>query len=492
MVDTRESANEITEQFDRHFEWLAVFDDDEIVPLRRDEMEVAVEKEKIVLLTYGNSGHISKRITSYSISEEQVELTVSGSFGRDVSTILFIPRESALLLKQQVDHARLERAAKAAATLFDLESGYKIRSISLSQDNARLSHLFAISPLGEHLAAVFDVTGDVPHRSLLAAAIKLNDRLAARKNHPIYDLIIAGLRPQMRRLKKLVALLKPNVAARFQFFEIEDDGENLNAKPLRQTAFNELWRTSVKRKYGSELIMPSKTATEIVAMASEKIDVVNTANGETLRFYGLPFARVRRIAGEEQCWFGIGNKRKLLNDTTREEFYGLVDELHRRRDKETPEKRHELYSTAAESWIGSILRRDITKLDANLILSPIYDQFQTTSGKLDLLAMRRNGQLVVIEIKAQPDRNAVFQSIEYWQKVELLRRKGVLQDAGLFGAREILDRPSLLYIVAPALSFHHDFDRFASAVRSEIDIWRWELHQDWRSEIKAIARKDYS
>lgn len=491
MVDNQDPADEISAQLDRHFEWLGVFDDEEIVPLRRDEIEVAADRSHLLLITYAKTGHISRKINSFSINENDVEMILGGAFGSEDMAVRFIPRESAILLKQQVDHARLVRAAKAAAAMFDAESGYKIKSISLSKDNARLAHIYATSRLKENVAAIFDVTGDVSHRSLLASAIKLTDRLSARKNNPIDELVIAGARPQMRRLKKLLALLKPATASRFLLFEIMDSDDAFTAKPLRQAALNELWRTSVKRKYDQEIKINSSTATSIIGMANEKIDVIHTGNGETLRFHGLPFARVRSVAGKERCWFGVGNRRKPLDENTREEFYGLVDELHRRRDKETPEKRHELYRTAAESWIGSILSRDITKLDANLILSPIYDQFQTTSGKLDLLAMRRNGQLVVIEIKAQPDRNAVFQSIEYWQKIELLRRKGIVSDARLFGDREILDRPSLLYIVAPALSFHHDFDRFASAVRSEIDIWRWELHEAWRSEIKVIARKDY-
>jgi hypothetical protein len=146
---------------------------------------------------------------------------------------------------------------------------------------------------------------------------------------------------------------------------------------------------------------------------------------------------------------------------------------------------------AAEAWLESILRRNIKLLDANLILSPIYNQFRSSNDKIDLLAIRKDGRLVIIEIKTSPDRDTIFQAADYWRKIELQRRRGVLADARLFGSREIADRPALIYIVAPALSFHHDFEYFARTLNSEIELWRWELHQDWRREIKVVGRKRY-
>jgi hypothetical protein len=56
---------------------------------------------------------------------------------------------------------------------------------------------------------------------------------------------------------------------------------------------------------------------------------------------------------------------------------------------------------------------------------------------------------------------------------------------------QILDKPALVYAVAPALSFHGDFGYFARSLRREIEVWRFELREDWRSEIKVLARRDY-
>jgi hypothetical protein len=86
----------------------------------------------------------------------------------------------------------------------------------------------------------------------------------------------------------------------------------------------------------------------------------------------------------------------------------------------------------------------------------------------------------------------VFQAADYWRKIELQRRKGVLAKAKLFGDVEIIDKPALVYAVAPALNFHRDFDEFAQMMAPEIELWRFELHENWRKQIKVVSRRDQS
>ncbi len=86
----------------------------------------------------------------------------------------------------------------------------------------------------------------------------------------------------------------------------------------------------------------------------------------------------------------------------------------------------------------------------------------------------------------------VYQAADYWRKIELQRRRGELARVRAFGDMEILDKPALVYAVAPALSFHADFGLFAGTLRKEIEIWRFELRENWRSEIKVLTRRDYT
>jgi len=74
----------------------------------------------------------------------------------------------------------------------------------------------------------------------------------------------------------------------------------------------------------------------------------------------------------------------------------------------------------------------------------------------------------------------------------LQRRRGILTAANLFDGREIADRPALIYLAAPAWSFHRDFEFFARTVSPEIELWRFELHENWRETVKVLARLNYA
>jgi hypothetical protein len=71
----------------------------------------------------------------------------------------------------------------------------------------------------------------------------------------------------------------------------------------------------------------------------------------------------------------------------------------------------------------------------------------------------------------------------------LQRRCGNLPKIGLFDDLEISDAPALIYLVAPLMSFHHEFEVLAGAVSSEIEIWRFDLNEDWRNGIR-VARRE--
>src|SRR5205085_2489856 len=142
----------------------------------------------------------------------------------------------------------------------------------------------------------------------------------------------------------------------------------------------------------------SDTAARIVALAPAAIDVVRARYGETLRFHGLAFARVRRTLGREHVWFGTG-ARRLLTEENWPDLAKLLDELNTHRAPDAPDRRHALYAAAPEAWLESLLRRNITRLDPGLILAPLHAQVrpaQKTSASarpVDLLALRRDGRL---------------------------------------------------------------------------------------------------
>jgi hypothetical protein len=270
----------------------------------------------------------------------------------------------------------------------------------------------------------------------------------------------------------------------------KEDPPGLKELPKRKV--RELWREKAPK-----LTLPADTeiseiAASITALSPDKIDTIYSRNGETLRFLGLSFARVRVTAGSEKAWFGVGRDRRPLTDETWNDLTGLLGQLAEIRSPAGGNRRHEYFRSSPEAWLESILRRDISTLDANLILSPLYNQFRSSNDKIDLLALRRDGRLVIIELKTQPDREMVFQAADYWRKIELQRRRGILAAADLFDGREIIDKPALVYLAAPAWSFHRDFEFFSRSLSPEIELWRFELHEEWRDKVKVLARHRYS
>src|SRR5690606_27003423 len=103
---------------------------------------------------------------------------------------------------------------------------------------------------------------------------------------------------------------------------------------------------------------------------------------------------------------------------------------------------------------------------------------------------RKDGRLVIIELKTTPDRELILQAADYWRKIELQRRRGELARSRLFGDIEIIDKPALVYAVAPALCFHRNEEFFSRKLIPEIEVWRFDLHEDWRNEIRVIQRNE--
>ncbi|MEO8041100.1 MAG: hypothetical protein ABI646_00700 [Acidobacteriota bacterium] len=492
MVNAEKLAEGLRARIDSHFEWLLVRPDGGTFPLRRDEIDISFDGEKALLTVLDDSGIGVSRILSLDDdpAAQDISIEVRGQFGESPETIRLVPRTPAIQLSMNVEFARLERANSIAAALIQIFPTYKLSRLALNIDNGRLALIFLRDASGVDVAVMADVTATMIHEAVLTSAMLWFEKLQARKK-PVREVWIAGERKQIRNLRKLVGLLNQNAAARFRMFEISNDVGDPKIKELKIPEFRALWREKPKKITLPAEIRPSQMAERILKLSPDKTDVIFSRHGETIRFLGLPFARVRSIAAEEKAWFGIDRNRRQLNENSWSELAELVQQLETYRSAGTPNKRHELYRMSSEAWLESILRRNIKLLDANLILSPIYNQFRALSDKIDLLAIRRDGRLVIIELKTSPDRETVFQAADYWRKIELQRRRGELNRIKAFGEMKILDKPALVYAVAPALSFHRDFGYFAKALRREVELWRFELREDWRTEVKILSRRDY-
>jgi hypothetical protein len=481
----------LREIVDTHFEWLLV---------RGSGRSFAVTKREIGIFD-GNgdgpsiqfldeNGVHSRKLSGYSLEDGTIQIDFREPADGTVETVTLVPRTPEADLAAEVEIARLERVNEIARLIAEFAPGTKIGRVALNAENGRLGQIGFISSDKTPLAAVVDVTASLTAEALFTAAILCLEKLGMLKK-PVLEIWVICEKRQARNAQKLHALLSDRWKAKITVFEVFRKNEPTSLKLLPTKKIRELWREKAKRLSVPPNVEPSDTARRIVDLSPENIDVVYSNRGETVRFLGMPFARIRVIGGQEKAWFGVGKKRYVLTSESWDDLVVLVSELEKSRSHTTQNKRHEYYRTSPEAWLESILKRDISLLDANLILSPIYNQFRSSSDKIDLLALRRDGRLVIIELKTQPDREMVFQAADYWRKIELQRRRGILQAVDLFGGREIIEKPALVYLAAPAWSFHRDFEFFARAVSPEIELWRFELHENWREKVKVLARHRY-
>src|SRR4030095_12004465 len=91
--------------------------------------------------------------------------------------------------------------------------------------------------------------------------------------------------------------------------------------PVKSFERKHLWRKRLARFPPVNEPQPMERANEILAQAPRAIDVVASRHGQTLRYHGLPFARLRRVMEQEYVWFGIeGSRRRALGEYTCHEF----------------------------------------------------------------------------------------------------------------------------------------------------------------------------
>lgn len=484
----------------RHAEWFCTQGPGEAQALRRNEIQVEIVHGRLVLTCWTDRGSRSWRILGWRWNGQVLSLQASRRMGAELLLIDLIPRASAASISATIRAARQIRCDLLARLAAKVSLDATIERSALSPGVRRgQPGKYARIVLRRKLQRIAVTASVVPSRpssvdAYLSSALLWFRRTAERVRPPYIEqlwLIVPTdlLRPTLNR----ITLLRESLQGIVRIFLVDDDLTLL--RPISSPERSELWK---KRLARFPPVVPAdigQTVQKMIDLAPEAIDVVHARHGETIRYLGLPFARVRSVLGVERVWFGIdGSHRCLLDESTAVEFRNLLRDLFEHRSAEAPDHRHALYHSAPEAWLESLLRHDITKLDPGLIIAPLHAQFRTARGgklgsrPIDMLALRRDGRLVVIELKVSEDREHVLQGADYWRRVEAHRRHGHISRAMLFGDRAIKDESPLVYLVAPTLRVHPSFQTLARFIASDIEIYRFDINEDWRSGVRVMRR----
>jgi hypothetical protein len=531
---TEDAGRRINEIIEAQSEWLCVRGA-RINLLSNSECDFRVEQGRLIFSCLLDEGALIWRITGWEWTGEKLLLETSRRMGAERGQLELVPRASMKATTAQVSATRRERCRQLAELACDSLQGAKIERTSLSAGSRPGQPGAFARIIMRHKSERIAVAGIVVDSAgknidaFLSSTLIWFTRISESARLPfIRQLWLIVESELIESLGQRLALLRDELRSIITIaecgFRIADRKE-YGSKPTirnphsaigqalpRQSSFtrvvslNILSRKELPKlsdlltKKRERLRHPlknaslSESAERIVALEPDAIDVARSRHGETLRFQGLAFARVRRWLNRERVWFGIESaRRRVLDETTEFELHKLVDDLRAHRNACAVDQNNALYRAAPESWLEAELRRNITRLDPGLRLAPLYTQFRParTNGArpIDLLALRQDGRLAVIELKVSEDREHVLQGAAYWLEVEGHRRAGNIARAGLFGEATIADEPALVYLVAPMLRFHRAFEILARQVTKEVEIYRFDINEDWRAGVRVSRRR---
>jgi hypothetical protein len=208
-----------------------------------------------------------------------------------------------------------------------------------------------------------------------------------------------------------------------------------------------------------------------------------------LRFRGLSFARWE----DGRVFFGANDPWQELTPQSRRALERLMEDLKTYRHPLASDTRHSLYRAQPERWLESLVREDVTRVDAVLDPRYIYSQvFAKAGGEhsiLDLLGVTRSGRLAILELKASEHIHLPLQAADYWLRVRRHLQHGDFGRYGYFPHMQLQDAPPLVYLVAPALHFHPATDTLLRYFSRELEIVRVGLTQSWRRGLRVVMRQ---
>ncbi|MEZ5346503.1 MAG: hypothetical protein R2681_13215 [Pyrinomonadaceae bacterium] len=471
-----------------NIEWLITNPSGVPFPLRSGEIEIEKASGKVLFSFPAKNGFQTWRITGIEFDRPKIVLDLSRNFGNENHRFELIPRASAEEFSGAVEIARLKRVNNIARLLPAEFPGVKVIRAELNRENGRFAQILIENNDRTYSTVIADVSDTLSPEILLASAIFTKLRSGKNRKYAVSDVRILCEKRVANKLERLHACLNESWKRNIRLYKLSECDSGSEISAVSDLSISDLWRSKPRKLHALKQRQLSKTAAEIKKLSPGEIDHIYSKNGETLRYLGLPFLRSRNISGNEKIWFGVERARQTLDEGSIEDLYDLFEQLKKYRKHDPPNPQHLFYQMAPEAWLESLLRQNIKLLDANLILSPIYNQFRTSQDKIDLLALRKDGRLVIIELKVSADREMIFQAVDYWRKIELQRRSGVFNKAGLFGEAVISDKPAIVYLVAPTLGYHPDFDFLSKTLSTEIEIYRFDLAENWRKEIKVLRR----
>ena len=464
-----------------------------VAPLAGLSWEVRGAAEKPLLHLWSAEYNLTRRVLAITDhSEERLALAVE-RFGRSKPDRLEFIRVDFNRSAQETSRAVFcERLRRILAEQFPDET---LESLTIAPDlEHSLSGNYARGILrrgSTHWAVLGVAEGestDSIENSLTFALLWLQRARQSGRRGSVAGLRLIVPKGGARTVAQRVGALHPQLA--LELYECDGAREALGKVDPRSAGNIDSW--IVSRRETQALLDRARPALDpIIDLAPRAISVHPTVPSAEvwLRYRGLAFA----------CWddgrvfFGASEKREELTAASHARLKKLLYALETFRHPLATDTRHALYRAQSERWLESIVREDITRIDACLDQQFVYAQvFANTGGEhgiLDLLTVTRGGRLAIVELKTTEHIHLPLQAAGYWRHVLHHLERGDLSQYGFFPGVPLQAVPPLVYLVSPALRFHPATDDLLQHLAPNLEVVRVGLAESWRSGLRVVMRQ---
>jgi hypothetical protein len=464
-----------------------------VAPFSGMSWEVRGTGEKPLLHLWSEQLNLTRRVLAITDHSEQRLALAVERFGRTKPDRLeFVRREFERGVRELLRDEFRERLTRLLAEQFPDET---LESIAVSPDlehSLSGNYARAILRCGTSYIAVLAVpageSSDTTDNSLTFALLWL--RHARRSNRRGIITALRLILPQnscnvvAHRLDAVDPLLT------VELYE-HDPALNVLQRIDPQHAANLNSWLVPHREWEGLLFQARPALDSILSLAPQAVTLHPMAQSREvwLRFRGLPFARWDGT----RVFFGLSDAREELTSTTRPAMKRILHNLEAHRHPLASDTRHSLYRAQPERWLESIVREDVTRVDATLDQRFVYAQvFANAGGEhgiLDLLTVTRSGRLAIIELKASEHIHLPLQAADYWLRVRRQLQSGEIARYGYFPGIELQRAAPLVYLVAPAMRFHPTTDVLLNDLSSEMEVVRIGLAESWRRGLRVVMRQ---
>ena len=464
-----------------------------VAPFSGLSWEVRGAAEKPLLHLWSENHNLTRRVLAITDHSDQRLALAVERFGRAKPDRLeFVRMEFERAQRDLTRQAFCDSLGHILAEQFPDES---VESLTASPDlehSISGNYVRGLLRRGSSHFAILAVpdgeSADTVEGSLTFALLWLDRARNSNRRGNIAALRLVLPKGAARHVAHRAAALAPDVP--LELYERDPIRETLEKIDPRRAGNQDTWLVPHRESQG--LLDRSRSAIDaIVSLSARAITVhpVVQSREVLLRFRGLAFARW----DEGRIFFGCPDLRQELQPSSFPVLKNLLQQLEDYRHPLATETRHALCRAQPERWLESLVREDVSRVDAALdsrfAYSQVFAQAGGEHGILDVLTVTRSGRLAILELKASEHIHLPLQAAGYWLRIRRHLEQRDFARYGYFPGIELQAAPPLVYLVAPALRFHPSTHTLLRFLQPELEATRVGLAESWRRGLRVVMRQ---